>query len=408
MIAADWPILVPLVVGHIALFVLCLNLLHSTAVSDGVLSALNWTLLLATLIALPVMLTQGHWSTWPQPARGYALVCLAVALVGLPAVTLIRAFRRPPTEVAATRSQILDLRRTLGDDRTIGAGDHHWLLKIPGNWSLQVSKVEHDLRLPQLPPALDGLTIVQISDTHFARCYHRDFFEAIAAEAASWDADLVVFTGDLLDDVATLDWVEPFFAQLRGRLGQFAILGNHDHRLRPGKARRSLRNAGFVDLEGRWAEIDVRHGNSPGGRIALGGTSEPWGPKLDYDAMPEADFRIVLSHSPDQFPKASGKGVDFVVAGHNHGGQIRIPGFGPILMPSRYSRHFDRGFFRANDSVLYVSQGLGGKHPIRIGTHPEITRFTLHATVSPAATSPQARPTATHQPHAIASLANEC
>ncbi len=377
MIASDWPITIPLVVGHIALFVLALNLLHSTAVAERVLDILNLVLLGATLLALPVMLTQGHWSTWPQPARGYALICLGVALVGLPTVTLLRAFRRPLDEVASTRGEILDLGRSLGMDRVVGEGKHNWLLRVPGNRSLQVHKVESEVKLPQLPAALDGLTLVQITDTHFSHCYRREFFEAIADEAAAWDADLVVFTGDLLDDEATLEWVEPVLSRLRGRLGQFAILGNHDHRLRPGRARRSLRRSGFVDLDARWTEINIGEGDPPGGRIALGGTSEPWGPKLDYSRMPEADLRILLSHSPDQFPKAKTKGVDLVLSGHNHGGQIRVPGFGPILMPSRYSRHFDRGFFRSGDSVLYVSQGVGGKHPIRFGCHPEITRFIL-------------------------------
>ena len=125
--------------------------------------------------------------------------------------------------------------------------------------------------------------------------------------------------------------------------------------------------------------------------MALGGTSAPWGPALDYGAMPEADFRILLSHSPDQFPGAASRGVELVLAGHNHGGQVRLPIFGPILMPSRYSRHFDRGFFRAgaSNSLLYVSQGVGGKHPIRYGCSPEITRFTLRA--APAARLRHAR-----------------
>ena len=300
-------------------------------------------------------------------------------MVGLPTVTILRAFRRPLDEIATTRGEILDLGRSLGIDRVVGEGKHNWLLRVPGNRSLQVQKVECELKLPQLPAALDGLTLVQITDTHFSHCYRRAFFEAIADEAASWDADLLVFTGDLLDDVATLDWVEPVLSRLKGRMGQYAILGNHDHRLRPGRARRSLRRSGFTDLDARWTEIHIGERGTPGGRIALGGTSEPWGPKIDYASMPDADFRILLSHSPDQFPKAAGKGVDLVLSGHNHGGQVRLPGFGPILMPSRYSRHFDRGFFRSSDSVLYVSQGVGGKHPIRFGCHPEITRFTLRS-----------------------------
>ena len=408
MIASDWPILIPLVVGHLALFVLALNLLHSTAVSERLLDILNLALLGATLLALPVMLTQGHWSTWPQPARSYALICLGISLVGLPTVTVFRLLRRPLDELATSQGEILDLGRSLGVDRVVGEGKHNWLLRVPGNRSLQIHKVECELKLPNLPEALDGLTLVQITDTHFSHCYRREFFEAIADEAASWDADLVVFTGDLLDDVATLEWVEPILSKLRGRLGQFAILGNHDHRLEPDQAIAGLERSGFADLEGRWVEVNINSGepDMPGGRIALGGTSEPWGPKLDYARMPEADFRILLSHSPDQFPKAKTKGVDLVLSGHNHGGQIRLPGFGPILMPSRYSRHFDRGFFRSGESVLYVSQGVGGKHPIRIGCHPEITRFTLRSSHPQAATS--SRPTATRSiRETVASLVGE-
>jgi len=376
----DWLVLIPLVVGHLALFVLTLNLLHSTALPERLLDTLNLALLFATLAALPPMLTQGPWTGWPAPARAYALSCLAVALVGLPAVTLLRATRRVPAGVA-TRAE------GFGPDepgKFVGEGRHNWLLRLPGNRSLQVQKVECDLAFPGLPAALDGLSIVQISDTHFARCYRREFFEAALDEAARWEPDLVAFTGDLLDDQETVGWVEPVMAQLRGRLGQFAILGNHDHRTRPGRARRALRRAGYRDLDGRWIRLEV-----DGATLALGGTSEPWGPALDHDAAPEADFRLVLSHSPDQFPRAASKGAHLVLAGHNHGGQVRLPVLGPILMPSRYSRHFDRGFFRSGEALLHVSQGLGGKHPIRYGCHPEITRLTLRS--APVANLPHRR-----------------
>jgi predicted MPP superfamily phosphohydrolase len=268
----------------------------------------------------------------------------------------------------------MDLAMERGLDRLIGQGKHHWLLKLPGNRSLRIRRVECELKLPGLPHALDGLSIVQVTDTHFSHCYQREFFEIVAEEAARWDADLVAFTGDLLDDTTTFDWVDTVFSKLRGRLGQYAILGNHDHRLRPGRARRALRKAGFSDLEGRWERFEIH-----GATLALGGPSAPWGPLLDFNGAKDADFRILLSHSPDQFPRASSLGIELVLAGHNHGGQIRIPGFGPILMPSRYSRHFDRGFFQSGSSLLYVSEGIGGKHPIRYGSTPEITRFTLRA-----------------------------
>ena len=73
--------------------------------------------------------------------------------------------------------------------------------------------------------------------------------------------------------------------------------------------------------------------------------------------MPPADFRILLSHSPDQFYRARNWGVDLMLSGHNHGGQIRLPALGPVFMPSIYSRRFDRGFFRSGSTLLYVSEG---------------------------------------------------
>ena len=368
-----WPSLVPLAVGHVALFVVALNMLHSTAIPERVLDGLNLAWLAALVAGLVAMVVGGSWTGWPPAGQAYAVSCLVMALVAIPVVTTVRAFRRPPSGVA-TRDSEIDLGAGPDAVDAIGDGKYSWLLRLPGNHALRLRKVDCELTLPGLPPALDGLAVVHLTDLHFARCYRRAFFEAVADEAARWDADLVAFTGDLLDDAETYDWTEPVMGRLKGRLGQFSILGNHDHSLRPGRARRSLRKAGFADLEGRWVRLEV-----DGATLAIGGTSAPWGPRLDYGAAPDADFRLVLSHSPDQFPAAAAAGVNLILAGHNHGGQVRLPGFGPLLMPSLYSRHFDRGFFRNGSSTLYVSQGVGGKHPIRYGCTPEVTRFVLRA-----------------------------
>src|SRR5262249_33299526 len=162
----------------------------------------------------------------------------------------------------------------------------------------------------------------------------------------AWDADLVALTGDLVDHDAVIDWIEPVLSRLRGRFGTFAILGNHDRSHHPRKIRRAFERAGFDDIEGRWTLLDVR-----GFALAVGGTAYPWGPALDPTAMPAADFRFLLSHSPDQFPRAARWGVDLVLAGHNHGGQVRFPFLGPAFMPSLYSRRFDRGFFRSGATL---------------------------------------------------------
>jgi predicted MPP superfamily phosphohydrolase len=88
----------------------------------------------------------------------------------------------------------------------------------------------------------------------------------------------------------------------------------------------------------------------------------------------------LLSHAPDQFYWAERAGFDLMLSGHNHAGQIRLPVIGPVFMPSRYSRHFDRGFFRKRGLTLHVSQGVAGKHPIRLGgCVPEVGRLVLRS-----------------------------
>ena len=177
-----------------------------------------------------------------------------------------------------------------------------------------------------------------------------------------------------MEDDETISWVEPLLSPLAARLGKFAILGNHDNEHQPQAIAGELGRAGFEMLEGRWTTLDLE-----GTTLAIGGTSAPWGPAFAASDVPPADFRILLSHSPDLFYKAQRWGINLMLSGHNHGGQIRLPLVGPVFMPSRYSRRFDRGFFRQNGTLLYVNVGVGGKHPVRYGCPPEVSRLVLHA-----------------------------
>jgi uncharacterized protein len=223
-----------------------------------------------------------------------------------------------------------------------------------------------------LPAPLDGLRIVQLTDLHFAPCFRPAFFERVVDACREWEADLVVVTGDIVEDDAVIAWIEPLLSPLEARLGKIAILGNHDEDHQPAEIVEELAKAGFETLEGRWTTLDA-----DGATIAIGGTSAPWGPDVDPSAMPPADFRILLSHSPDRFYRAVKWGIDLMLSGHNHGGQIRLPLVGAVFMPSVYSRRFDRGFFRRGRTLMYASDGVAGKHPVRYGCPPEVTRFVL-------------------------------
>lgn len=366
--------------GHCVVTVWLFNVSHALGLDERLTKGIK--LLLATVFAVAAgwlvwEAGKGPWNAWSGPAQLYAAVCLVSGLIGLPVSTIARIGRRVP-EGITERSDEVDLAAALGDTPPIGPGNYSWMLRLPGNESLRLRTRDWQVTLPSLPSAWDGLRLVHISDLHFARSFERRYFEAVVRAAGAWEADLVLFTGDLVDDDATIDWIVPVLSELRGRLGTYAILGNHDVTHQPGRILDELECAGFTSLEGRWDRLEI------GGRtLALGGTSHPWGPLPELRDMPEADFRLLLSHSPDMLYRASQWQVDLMLSGHNHGGQIRLPVVGPVFMPSLYSRRFDRGFFRAGGTLLHVSQGVSGMHPVRYGCVPEVSRLVLRAVPKP-------------------------
>jgi uncharacterized protein len=368
--------LVGLVVGHAAVSLAVLGRTHALAPRAHWMQHLPAAPLLPmalAAIALGFLILTRPIVDWPPVALAYAGFCNVVAWIIVPASTAARQLRKTPAGVTY-RDEPLPLAKPPGGMLDwVGPGKHAGWLRQSWNESLTLRATTGDVALSGLPRSFGALRVLHVSDLHFVPAYGRGYFEAVADAAAEWETDLVLFTGDLLDDEATLDWTTPVLGRLRGRLGQFAVLGNHDVIHRPARIRRALRAAGFTMLDGRWMLVD----DGPR-RIAIGGTSAPWGPSLTPDGRPEADATIVLSHSPDEFPSLASWGtVDLVVAGHNHGGQIRLPGIGPLVLPSRYGLRYDRGFFRRGRTVMEVTRGVGGKHPIRFRCPPEVVRLTL-------------------------------
>ena len=372
----DGPLLMAMAVGHVCLAVLVVNVLHGLGLPEAWMRPIKVSALAAlagSSMGLAALASVEHWTDWPRPIFLYGILCGFVGLLILPAVTLRKWLRGTPPDVSGGWKTI-DLNETIPKGDLIGTASDAFWLKMPANDAFRLRLSEWEVGRPGLPAAIDGLTILQLTDLHLTRAYADRFFEAILGTVEDPTADLVVFTGDLSDDPTLLDRVAPLLGRFRGRLATLAILGNHDHRHEPGAVLEALRDAGFRTIEGEWTAIDL-----DGARIAIGGTSAPWGTSVDYGAMPEADFRILLSHSPDQFPRAARHGVDLVLSGHTHGGQYRLPIIGPVLMPSRYSRRYDCGFFRRGASLLYVALGIAGQHPLRIRCPAEVPRITLRA-----------------------------
>jgi predicted MPP superfamily phosphohydrolase len=128
-------------------------------------------------------------------------------------------------------------------------------------------------------------------------------------------------------------------------------------------------------LVNSWEQIEVR-----GQPLVVVGHEGPWlSPPPDLSDCPVGPFRLCLSHTPDNIAWARRAGIDLMLSGHVHGGQIRFPVIGSMLVPSRYGRRYDCGVFAEGPTLLHVSRGLSGEHPLRYGCRPEVTRITLRS-----------------------------
>jgi predicted MPP superfamily phosphohydrolase len=252
------------------------------------------------------------------------------------------------------------------------------VVHLPRNESLQLDLTERAIDVPRLPPSLDGLSIVHLSDLHFTGRVGRIYFEEVVRASNELEPDLVAITGDLVDRSAYIDWIPQTLGRLAARYGVYFVLGNHERRVDVERLLRVLRESGLRHVGGRWLEITARSE-----RVVISGNELPWfGPAADLTGCPPraaAPLRIALAHTPDQLPWAQAGDADLLLAGHTHGGQIRLPLVGPIFTPSRGGVTYASGLFYAPPTILHVSRGVSGQFPLRINCPPEMTELRLHA-----------------------------
>jgi predicted MPP superfamily phosphohydrolase len=331
-----------------------------------------WLLLLygVNLDGLFAIPTGGFWPPSTQVyVAAYVALCAVAALIGLPLNTATRLLRTDPAE---SRSEVLDGVKQLGY-RPEGRGRLPFLTRLPGNEAFQLEMTERTVRLQRLPPAWDGLTILHISDLHLHGTPDRHWYRWVIDRCAAWEPDLVAITGDIADSFWHQRWVVPVLGRLRWRLAGLAILGNHDYWYDPAFIRRRLRRLGIHVLENTWELLEVR-----GQPLAVIGHEGPWlRPAPDLSECPQEVFRLCLSHTPDNIRWARRNNIDLMLSGHVHGGQIRVPVFGSILVPSRYGRRYDCGTFSEGPTLLHVSRGLGGEEALRYGCRPEVVKLIL-------------------------------
>lgn len=244
------------------------------------------------------------------------------------------------------------------------------------------------LDLPRLHPDLVGFRIVQLSDLHVTGDVSTQHVRSAVQRVRELAPDLVVMTGDYITSGQPrhTQRLATALRELDAPRGVFAVLGNHDYGVsRPGQHRfthvisrnvvRVLQDCGVRILQN--AHVEVRRG---AGSFQLIGLEDIWGGGCNVQAAfhnTRTDMPgIVLVHNPDAIDVLSQQDWDWMLCGHTHGGQVRIPLFGAPILPVRH-REYDAGLFRFGRRRIYVNRGLGNILPVRFNCRPEITLFTL-------------------------------
>lgn len=244
----------------------------------------------------------------------------------------------------------------------------------------QLTVGEAEVPLAGLPAALDGTTLLFVSDVHAGPFVSRGAVEEAFARLATLRADVVIHGGDLAtSNVAEVEAHRHALSALTAPLGVFAIYGNHDHYTHD-----------IASLDALFEGCGIRVINNHAERIERGGACmalagvDDWNfgrPHLDR-ALEEArriapGAPVVLaSHNPDVFFEAAARGVGLTLAGHTHGGQVRIPGRPVLVRMSRY--RLDEGRYERAGAQIIVSRGLGVSGiPLRLFCPPEALLVTL-------------------------------
>lgn len=244
---------------------------------------------------------------------------------------------------------------------------------------------------PDLPPYFDGYRLVQITDFHLGSFPPgNDFVQKVVDATNNEEPDMILFTGDLVNNQA--GEVEPYLdtlGQLHASDGIYSIWGNHDyceygnnHSI--GALKRNRRMLyGYQESLGWHQLMNEHHVVSHGmASIAVIGVENPGQPpftnrsnlKKAMKGLNPDMFKILLSHDPHHWRReVVGKKIQLTLAGHTHAGQLKIGKWTPARMAFKEWG----GAYRIGEQMLYVSSGIGGSFPFRLGAWPELTVITL-------------------------------
>ena len=260
-----------------------------------------------------------------------------------------------------------------------GASVFGYTWRIEPHW---IDVVRRELPVANLPAALAGRTLAQISDLHIGPVVDEGYITAAVRRASSLGADILAITGDFMTYHGDehIDQTARVLENLRpAALATVGVLGNHDYG-------RSWRQDRVADkLVGRLADLGIqvlRNASTDVNGLRLVGIDDLWGPHFaPSEVLKDVEkdrAAVVLCHNPDAADKTVWSGYQgWILSGHTHGGQCKAPFFTPPMLPVKNRRYTSGEFDLFDGRRLYINRGLGYLRRVRFNARPEITLFTL-------------------------------
>ncbi|HYJ85756.1 MAG TPA: metallophosphoesterase [Pyrinomonadaceae bacterium] len=239
--------------------------------------------------------------------------------------------------------------------------------------------IEHQqIYLRRLPKALDGFRIVQLSDIHHSRFTSRQIIERAVQTATSLQPDIIALTGDYISkERAYAAPCAEILGKLRARHGVYAVLGNHDHWTDAALITDLFRAEGITVLINQGMRFEKN-----GAAFWLAGVDDTMVGLEDLSlalaGSSEDELKLLLAHNPIILRRAARAGVDLVLSGHTHGGQVSL--VSDRSSAGRPRRRVLKGLASEGETQIYVTRGLGTVVlPVRFGCPPEVSLLELRA-----------------------------
>lgn len=252
-------------------------------------------------------------------------------------------------------------------------------LKLGTDYSGIERVMYYDFTHNDIPEAFDGFRIAFISDLHYKSLFSQTSLRNLVRLLNKQKADVLLMGGDYQEGC---EYVEPLFAALsevKTPLGTYGVMGNNDYERCHDEIIRTMEHYGMHVLEHK---VDTLR--KDGQQILIAGVRNPFDLAKNgvspTKALSPKDFVILLVHTPDYVEDVSIANTDLALAGHTHGGQVRLFGKAPI-QNSHYGMRFLTGLaYNSNKTPLIVTNGIGTSQlPIRVGAPAEIIMITLHS-----------------------------